>query len=94
MKHYMTKRVREDIERDKNIFDLPYDREEEFNEFRKWAIKKGLTDDNSPIATIALILEWSREDNTVKQDDILKGLNKRVLAYEKEETEKAHSILK
>lgn len=94
MKHYMTKHDREDLERIETIFDLPYDCEDKFNEFRKWAHKKGLTDDSSPIATIALILDWSREDNTVKQDDILKGLNKRVIAYAKEETGKAHSTLK
>lgn len=62
-------------------------------EFRKWAHMKGLTT-GTYAQTVALAINWSEEDKTVTTpDEIIKGLNKRVLAYNNEEIEKALNVL-
>ena len=87
LEQYKTELEREAVEREAAILILEVEREADFTEFSKWAHKKGLTDGDYR-RTIDLAIKWSEEDNTIKQDEIFKGLNKHIIAYENKETEK------
>lgn len=93
LEQYKAELEREAVEREAAILNLEVEREDDFNEFSKWAQKKGLTDGDYR-RTIDLAIKWSEEDNTLKQDEIFKGLNKHVIAYENKETEKILDTLK
>ena len=91
LEQYKAELEQEALEREEAIENL-IEREDDFTEFHKWAHKKGLTD-GSHLQTVDLAIKWSEEDNTLKPNEIFKGLNKHILAYNNKETEKIISTL-
>ena len=91
LEQYKAELEHEALEREAAIEEL-VEREDDFTEFRTWAHKKGLTD-GSYSKTVDLAIKWSEEDNTLKSNEIFKGLSKHILAYNNQETMKAIDVL-
>ena len=87
LEQYMAELEREAVALESAIETIELEHHDDFTEFRKWARKNGLTD-GSYSQTMDLAITWSEEDKTMTPDEIFKGLNKRVLAYNNKETEK------
>lgn len=92
LEQYKAELEREAVEREAAIESIELEHHDDFTEFRKWARKKGLTDGGYG-QTIDLAITWSEEDKTLTANEIFKGLNKRVLAYDNKETEKVLDLL-
>ena len=91
LEQYKAELEREALEREAAIEEL-VERVDDFTEFRTWAHKKGLTD-GSYSKTVDLAIKWAEEDNTLKPNEIFKGLCKHIITYNNQETMKAIDVL-